>query len=49
MEIAKRYEYVMDIAKPCREIGQSFEASLWEGKLVYNKLEIFWMTNKAII
>ena len=27
----------------------SFEASLWEGKLVYNKLEIFWMTIEAII
>ena len=28
------------ILKPCREIGQSFEESLWEGKLV-NNLEIF--------
>ena len=35
--------------KPCREIGQSFEESLREGKLVYNKLEIFLMTNKTII
>ena len=29
------------IVKPCREIIQSFEESLREGKLVYNKLEIF--------
>ena len=28
------------IVKPCQEIGQSFEESLREGKLVYNKLEI---------
>ena len=35
--------------KPCREIGQRFEESLREGKLVYNKLEIFLMTNKTII
>ena len=27
----------------------SFEESLREGKLVYNKLEIFRMTNKTII
>ena len=25
------------IVKPCREIGQSFEESLREGELVYNK------------
>ena len=37
------------IVKPCREIGQSFEESLQEGKLVYNKLEILWMTNRTII
>ena len=34
--------------KPCRGIGQSFEESLREGKLV-KRLEIFWMNDNAII
>ena len=34
--------------KPCRGIGQSFEESLREGKLV-KSLEIFWMNDNAII
>ena len=36
-------ENIYHIVKPCREIGQSltFEESLRESKLVYNKLEIF--------
>ena len=34
--------------KPCRGIGQSFEESPREGKLV-KRLEIFWMNDNAII
>ena len=34
--------------KPCRGIGQSFEESLREGKLV-KRLEIFWMNDNTII
>ena len=29
--------------------AKMLKKSLREGKLVYNKLEIFWMTNKTII
>ena len=36
-------ENICYIAKPCWEIGQSFEASLWEGKLVItNILNDYW-------
>ena len=35
------------ILKPCWELGQSFEQSLWGGKLVslLKNLEIYWMNN----
>ena len=41
----KRSIYILS---PCREIGLSFEKSLWGGKLVKN-FEISWMSNKTII